>query len=204
MYSTDRIHLSPSIPTLLCLCIPLSKTLTIDRPAFPQKHDNKHLLSGPFQPPRTHRRASTLFQAEGAFSTTSTLVADSSLPQGQAPTPVPRTRTSTRSVGGTRTSRVDNGLRSPTLYKCSCRMHDASSVAEAPLYRPRVALKTMYVFICFPTHLFSREWWLMGVTQAPCSPVSPLTQHSCSPLHYSGAPWPAVPTSTAYPAATDS
>ena len=39
---------------------------------------------------------------------------------------------------------------------CSCRMHDARSVADVPL-RPRMDLKTLYVFFRFPTHLFSRE-----------------------------------------------
>ena len=85
---------------------------------------------------------------------------------------------STRSVGSTHTSRVDSGFSSSKLYKCSRRMHDARSVTEGPFHRPRVALKTLYVFICFPTHPFSGECWLIGFAQVPCTLTPPPTRHS--------------------------
>ncbi len=42
--------------------------------------------------------------------------------------------------------------------KCSRRMRDSESVAEAPFYRPRMALTTtcvLYIYIYTSTHLFS-------------------------------------------------
>ena len=39
-------------------------------------------------------------------------------------------------------------------------------------------LKTLYVFICFPTFTFSREYTLMGFDQVPCTLVSLPTRHS--------------------------
>ena len=63
--------------------------------------------------------------------------------------------------------------------KCGRRICDARTVAEASLHLPRVALKILCVFIPF-----SREYWLMGFTQAPCTPVSPPSRHP----HLSFAP----------------
>ena len=91
-----------------------------ERPSFPQKHHNKHPHVEPFS--TFHNAPSRVWPPVPAFSRqearlppcalTSTPMADSS-PRGQAPTPMSRSRMSTRSVGSTHRPRMDSGVSSP-------------------------------------------------------------------------------------------
>ena len=93
-----------------------------ERPSFHQKHNNKHPLVEPFS--TSQNAPSRVWPPVPAFSRqearlppsalTSSPMAGSS-PRGQAPTPVSRSRMSTRSVGSTHNLRMDSGLASPEL-----------------------------------------------------------------------------------------
>src|SRR5258706_8295940 len=83
-------------------------------------------------------------------------------------------RLCTRTVRSAHSLWMDSGLGSHDLQM------RPKSVAGAPLHRPPVALKTLCVFICFPTLAFSRGCWLMGFAQASCTPVT--TDSTFSPM----------------------
>ena len=86
-----------------------------------------------------------------------------------------------RSVGGTRTSRMDGGLSSPEL-QYRRRMYGPRSMAEATLHRSRVSLKTLKtlcVCLCFPTYPFIADGFRADAlytnftTNSIFSPIAP-------------------------------
>lgn len=124
----------------------------------------------------------------------STFVADSSL-HGQAPTPVSRTRMSTRSVGATHSLRMDSGHSSPELHK---RPTHARRLIRQDSGRSAVTSSSSgsddSVRAFFRTPLFRRESALICPRRSSVRrshhKLGILTHGS--PLHFKRPPWPAI------------